>query len=208
MRAAPGPRLASCSSTPRRATWRTSRVARRPHRAQPGVGLDPGRARRSPSSGTPPGLARARTSPTCEPAGRRIVPIGYGQLSNDGTRIVGPHAARRDRTWLCVAPIAGGPCEPISEPYPRPVGDATTAGRPTTSGSSRSARTTFARPRPGRPARRSSPPGSSMARESFQRSSLLDRADAEAPSHPQRTGRRRADRRPHAQRPASPKVIG
>jgi Tol biopolymer transport system component len=46
----------------------------------------------------------------------QIVDVGYAQLSNDGTRVVGL-AGDDTQTWLCVAPITGGACEPITEPY-------------------------------------------------------------------------------------------
>jgi Tol biopolymer transport system component len=45
-----------------------------------------------------------------------VINVGYGQLSNDGTRVVGV-GGDETRTWLCVANIYGGPCERISEIY-------------------------------------------------------------------------------------------
>ena len=42
-----------------------------------------------------------------------FAPVGYGQLSNDGSRIVGLNGDDT-KTWLCVASIAGGPCDRIT----------------------------------------------------------------------------------------------
>lgn len=48
----------------------------------------------------------------------RVLPVAYGQVSNDGTRVVGLNAdTRRGNTWLCVVPIAGGDCTRISDVY-------------------------------------------------------------------------------------------
>jgi hypothetical protein len=43
-----------------------------------------------------------------------IIPVAFGQLSNDGSRIVGFNGDDA-RSWLCVAPIDGGPCVRIGE---------------------------------------------------------------------------------------------
>ncbi len=45
-----------------------------------------------------------------------LVPVGYGQLSNDGTRIVGINGDET-RTWLCVARIGSGTCDRITPIY-------------------------------------------------------------------------------------------
>lgn len=42
-----------------------------------------------------------------------VLDVGYGRLSNDGTRVVGV-ATDGLHEWLCVAPTAGGPCQPIA----------------------------------------------------------------------------------------------
>ena len=41
------------------------------------------------------------------------LPVGYAQISNDGTRVVGLRGDDNS-TWLCVAAIAGGDCVPIT----------------------------------------------------------------------------------------------
>jgi Tol biopolymer transport system component len=41
-----------------------------------------------------------------------LLDLAFGRLSNDGTRVVGV-ATDSEREWLCVAPIDGGPCQPI-----------------------------------------------------------------------------------------------
>ena len=41
-----------------------------------------------------------------------VLGLGYGRISNDGSRIVGL-ASDGDRDWLCVAPVDGGACQPI-----------------------------------------------------------------------------------------------
>jgi Tol biopolymer transport system component len=45
-----------------------------------------------------------------------FVPVGYGQLSNDGSRVVGLNGDETS-TWLCVASINGGPCDRITPIY-------------------------------------------------------------------------------------------
>jgi Tol biopolymer transport system component len=42
---------------------------------------------------------------------------GYGRLSNDGGRIVGMATDDDIRTWLCVAPVDGGPCTRVTDVY-------------------------------------------------------------------------------------------
>ena len=45
-----------------------------------------------------------------------FVPVGYGQLSNDGSRVVGLNG-NETQTWLCVARIGGGTCDRITPIY-------------------------------------------------------------------------------------------
>jgi Tol biopolymer transport system component len=45
-----------------------------------------------------------------------FVPVGYGQLSNDGSRIVGLNGDET-QTWLCVARIGGETCDRITPIY-------------------------------------------------------------------------------------------
>ena len=53
-----------------------------------------------------------------------IVPIGFGQLSNDGTRIAGYNAdANAGRAWICVARIGSGPCVSVGEGAGMPAED-------------------------------------------------------------------------------------
>ena len=42
-----------------------------------------------------------------------VLPLGYGRISNDGTRIVGI-AGDGSREWICVTPVSGGTCSRIS----------------------------------------------------------------------------------------------
>ena len=44
------------------------------------------------------------------------LPVGYGELSNDGRRVVGMDPATGG---LCVIPVDGGSCAAITEPYPQ-----------------------------------------------------------------------------------------
>jgi len=41
--------------------------------------------------------------------------VGYGELSNDGQRVVGIYAPDDVSTYLCVTPVDGGLCIAISE---------------------------------------------------------------------------------------------
>ncbi len=50
-----------------------------------------------------------------------ILNVGYGELSNDGTRLVGLNGDAT-HTWLCVVPAGGGSCMPITEPFAGPWG--------------------------------------------------------------------------------------
>lgn len=43
-----------------------------------------------------------------------IVRVGFAQLSNDGTRLMGQNWDDAGRTWLCVASVAGGDCSRIT----------------------------------------------------------------------------------------------
>ena len=52
---------------------------------------------------------------------RTELPLAYGQLSNDGTRVVGINGDL-NRTWLCVAPAAGGDCVRIGPMFLGPWG--------------------------------------------------------------------------------------
>jgi dipeptidyl aminopeptidase/acylaminoacyl peptidase len=51
-----------------------------------------------------------------------VLEVGYGELSNDGTRLVGLVGDDRENTWLCVEPARGGSCTPITEPFAGPWG--------------------------------------------------------------------------------------
>jgi dipeptidyl aminopeptidase/acylaminoacyl peptidase len=48
-----------------------------------------------------------------------VLDIGFGRLSNDGTRVVG-YGGTPDEPFLCVAPASGGPCAPIGAGFPVP----------------------------------------------------------------------------------------
>ena len=63
------------------------------------------------------------------------VPVAYGHISNDGTRIAGLDG--RDEGLPCVAPTAGGECRTIGTVDQAPDGGTAPActGRPTTAGS-------------------------------------------------------------------------
>ena len=50
-----------------------------------------------------------------------ILNVGYGELSNDGTRLVGLNGDAT-HTWLCVVPARGGSCTPITAPFDDPWG--------------------------------------------------------------------------------------
>jgi hypothetical protein len=50
-----------------------------------------------------------------------ILRVGYGELSNDGSRLVGLNGDVT-HTWLCVVPAQGGSCTPITAPFLGPWG--------------------------------------------------------------------------------------
>lgn len=62
------------------------------------------------SAPTPTGFVTAVVN--VETGEEVILDLAYGRISNDGTRIVGL-AADGSAEWICVAPVGGGPCEPI-----------------------------------------------------------------------------------------------
>jgi Tol biopolymer transport system component len=51
-----------------------------------------------------------------------VLDVGYGELSNDGSRVVGLTGDEAGNTWLCVVPASGGRCTRITETFGGPWG--------------------------------------------------------------------------------------
>lgn len=62
---------------------------------------------------TDPGGGHETVVVDVETGDQVVLDLAFGRISNDGTRLVGV-ARDGDREWLCVAPVDGGPCEPIA----------------------------------------------------------------------------------------------